>query len=646
MFPVEHSRGQSSREEELFHVKQTKMMTVDKHIKEILDRIPEKPGVYQYFNEEGVIIYVGKAKNLKRRVHSYFNKKHEDSPKTRILVRKIRDIRYTVVESETDALLLENNLIKQYKPRYNILLKDDKTYPSICIKKESFPRVFMTRKTVRDGSEYFGPYSSVPMVYTLLDLIKKIYPLRRCSLAMDENMIKEKKYNVCLYYHLHQCQGPCIGEQSKEAYEKDIAQIREILKGNLKSIESELREKIRAHADKLEFEKAQEYKVKLELIEGFRSKSYVVNSHLDRIDVYSYDENDHAAYINYLNIRQGCIIQAYTFEYRKHIEEEKEDILASGIFEMRKRFHSVNKSIIVPFPPNMQMDGIDFIVPKRGDAKKILDLSERNVRQYKLDILKQQEKLNPDQRASRILQQLKTDLHMKELPMHIECFDNSNIQGTHPVASCVVFKKARPSKKDYRHFSIKTVIGANDFASMEEILHRRYSRLLKEDQELPQLVIVDGGKGQLSSAVKSMRNLTDNEDFKEYNREERKAFQEKIDKIQLIGIAKKLEEIYFPGDSIPLYLNKDSESLKLIQQLRDEAHRFGITFHRKLRSKSQIHSQLDDIKNIGPVTKKKLLSTFKSTQKIKEASLEEIMQVAGKSRANIIYKFFHTENES
>jgi len=620
------------------------MMTDDRHIKEILDRIPEKPGVYQYFNEDGAVIYVGKAKNLKRRVHSYFNKNHEDSPKTRILVRKIKDIRYTVVENETDALLLENNLIKQYKPRYNILLKDDKTYPSICIKKENYPRVFMTRKIIRDGSEYYGPYSSVPMVYTLLDLIKKIYPLRRCNLAMDEKMIQEKKYNVCLYYHLHQCQGPCIGAQSQEDYEKDVAQIREILKGNLKGIETELQGKIARHAERLEFEKAQEYKEKLALIEGFRSKSYIVNSRLDRFDVYSYDENEQAAYINYLNIRQGCIVQAYTFEYRKHIEEEREDILASGIFEMRKRFKSTNKSIIVPFLPNMQMDGIDFIVPKRGDARRILELSERNVRQYKLDILKQQEKLNPDQRATRIMQQLKKDLHMQELPLHIECFDNSNIQGTNPVASCVVFKKAKPSKKDYRHFKIKTVVGANDFASMEEILQRRYSRLLKEAQPLPQLVIVDGGKGQLSSAVKTMGKITETEDFKEYSAEERQQFQQQIDSIQLIGIAKKLEEIYFPGDSIPLYLDKESESLKLIQHLRDEAHRFGITFHRQLRSKGQIHSELDEIKDIGPVTKKKLLLTFKSTRKIKEATLEELAAVVGNSKARLIYDYFHDNN--
>lgn len=620
------------------------MLSTHKHLQAILERVPENPGIYQYFDKKGTVIYVGKAKNLKRRVHSYFNKNHDDSPKTRILVSKIADIKYTVVESEMDALLLENNLIKKYKPRYNILLKDDKTYPSICVKREAFPRIFMTRKIVKDSSEYFGPYSSVPMVYTLLDLIKKLYPIRTCAHSLDKKSIENGNYQLCLYYHLKKCKAPCMGYQSEEEYDENIKQVKQILNGNLKQVEALLVEEMQEAAEKLAFEKAQECKDKLDLLENYRSKSYIANTNLSHLDVFSYDENEHSAFINYLNIANGAVVQTYTIEYKKQIEtEEKESILASGIFEIRQALKSRNRRILVPFIPSFEEKGVELVVPKRGDAKKLMDLSLRNVKQYKLDLLKQQEKLNPEQRATSLMTKMKEDLHLKELPWHIECFDNSNIQGTNPVASCVVFKKAKPSKKDYRHFKIKTVEGPNDFASMEEILTRRYSRLLKEEAELPQLVVVDGGKGQLHSAVVAMSNITKNEIFNDWSEEEKSAGQDKINQIQLIGIAKRLEEIFYPGDCIPLYLDKRSETLKVIQHLRDEAHRFGITFHRDLRSKSQIHSELDDIKHIGEKTKTKLLKEFKSIAGIKKASKEDLVNCVGESKANIIYDYFNSK---
>lgn len=620
------------------------MLSNNKHLQTILERVPENPGIYQYFDKKGTVIYVGKAKNLRRRVHSYFNKNHDDSPKTRILVSKIADIKYTVVESEMDALLLENNLIKKYKPRYNILLKDDKTYPSICIKKEAFPRIFMTRKIVKDGSEYYGPYSSVPMVYTLLDLIKKLYPIRTCAHHLDKKNIDNHQYQICLYYHLKKCKGPCEGYQSEEEYNENISHIREILRGNLKDIAAILKDEMQKAAEDLAFEKAQECKDKLQLLENYRSKSYIANTNLSNLDVFSYDENETSAFINYLNICHGSIVQTYTIEYKKQIEEEKESLLASGIFEIRQKLKSKNKRILVPFIPSFEENGVELVVPKRGDAKKLMDLSMRNVKQYKLDLLKQQEKLNPEQRSTSLMTKMKEDLHLKEIPWHIECFDNSNIQGTNPVASCVVFKKGKPSKKDYRHFKIKTVEGPNDFASMEEILTRRYSRLLKEEAALPQLVIVDGGKGQLHSAVVAMSNITKNSTFDDWSEEEKRAGQDKINHIQLIGIAKRLEELFFPGDSIPLYLDKRSETLKVIQHLRDEAHRFGITFHRDLRSKAQIHSELDDIKHIGEITKTKLLKEFKSIAGIKRASLEELTACIGNSKAAIVYGYFNKTN--
>ncbi len=615
------------------------MQAPSSHINQILSGLPELPGIYQYMGEEGRIIYVGKAKNLKKRVLSYFNKTHDDSPKTAILVRKIKDIRYTVVENEQDALLLENNLIKEHQPRYNVLLKDDKTYPSICIKNERFPRVFQTRRILKDGSEYYGPYSSVPMVRAILDLIGKLHPLRSCSLDLSDKKIETGKYRVCLDYHIKKCLGPCVGYQSEASYNKNIDHIRHILKGNLETVEHILKKEIKEHAAALRFEEAQACKTKLELLDLYRSKSYIVNSGIKELDVFSWDETENAAFINYLHVHNGCIVQTYTFEYRKKIEEDKESLLASGIYEMRSRFNSKSKEIVVPFIPSIELENVQFRVPKQGDRKKLLDLSKNNVRQYKIDLLKQEEKLNPEQRATRILQTLKKDLQLSELPIHIECFDNSNIQGSNPVASCVVFKKAKASKKEYRHFSIKTVAGIDDFASMKEVISRRYTRLAKEEQEIPQLIIVDGGKGQLSSAVEAHENII--EVCKKENIDQ--AILEKIRSIRIIGIAKRLEEIYFPHDSTPLYLNKNSESLKLIQQMRDEAHRFGISFHRKLRSKVQIKSELDEISGIGSVTKNQLLKHFKSLKKIQEAGSDELEKIVGKAKANSIINYYKSK---
>jgi excinuclease ABC subunit C len=594
------------------------------HVQDLLKRIPENPGVYQYFDETGTIIYVGKAKNLKKRVLSYFSKDHSDSPKTRILVRKIQDLKYIVVETEEDALLLENNLIKQYRPKYNVMLKDDKTYPSICIKKEPFPRVFQTRNIIHDGSEYFGPYSSVPMVRALLQVLKKVYPIRNCKLPMLDQQIKSGKYKVCLEYQIKKCMGPCVGYQSQEEYMANIQDIREILKGNIHVISKHLMSEMKSLASELKFEEAHLVKEKYELIEQYRSKSAIVNSGLHNIEVYSFDETDQSAIINYLYLVNGCIVRGMTLEYKKRLEEEKEELLSTAIFEIRHRYGSPAKEIIVPFHPELEIEGITFTIPQRGDRKKILDLSMQNVRQYKVDLLKQQEKLNPEQRTTRILSTVKKDLNLNDLPLHIECFDNSNTQGSFPVSSCVVFKNAKPSKRDYRHFNVKTVEGPNDFASMEEVLTRRYSRLLEEGQSLPQLVIVDGGKGQLSSAVKALQEVG------------------VFDKLQVIGIAKNLEELFFPGDSIPIYLDKNSETLKLIQQLRDEAHRFGITHHRNRRSKNQTASALDEIPGIGAATKTLLLKEFKSVKRIREAGLEDLQKVVGPSKAEKIALFLQS----
>lgn len=587
------------------------------YLKGIVSNLPERPGIYQYLNSEGTIIYVGKAKNLKRRVYSYFSKEHEPG-KTRVLVSKIADIRYIVVNTEEDALLLENNLIKKYRPRYNVLLKDDKTYPSICVSNEYFPKVFKTRKVERSGGSFYGPYSHAPSMNAVLALIKQLYPIRTCHLNLSPENIRSGKFKVCLEYHIKNCKGPCVGLQSHDDYLKNIAEIKEILKGNTGDISKTLFDEMQRLAMDLKFEEAQKVKEKYELIDSYRAKSEIVNAILHNIDVFSIADDEQSAFINYLHITNGSINQAFTFEYKKRLNETSQDLLAMGIVEMRERYKSVSREIIVPFEMDIELNNVIFTVPQRGDKKKLLELSEMNVKQYKVDRLKQAEKLNPEQRGVRIMKKMQSDLHLKELPIHIECFDNSNIQGAYPVASCVVFKMGKPAKKDYRHFNIKTVEGPNDFASMEEIVYRRYKRLLDENQPLPQLVIVDGGKGQLSSAQKIFNELN------------------LFGRITLIGIAKRLEEIFFPDDPYPIYLDKNSESLKVIQHLRDEAHRFGITFHRNQRSKGQTVSALDQINGIGEKTKTALLKEFKSVKRIKEASLEELTAVVGEAKAKNI----------
>lgn len=595
-------------------------------IKNTLAVIPNQPGCYQFFDEKGTVIYVGKAKDLKKRVSSYFNKYH-DHPKTRILVRNIRKIKYIVVNTEEDTFLLENNLIKELKPRYNVMLKDDKTYPSIVIKNEFFPRVYKTRNIVKDGSKYFGPYTSVLSVNALLEIVRKVYKIRTCRLNLTPENIAANKFKVCLEYHINRCKGPCEGLQSLEDYDKNIEEINEILKGNVSIIEKQVIKRMNELSAEMRYEEAHELKEKLQLIQNFREKSQVISNINYNLDVFSFEEDENSAFINYLHVVNGGITQAYTFEYKKKLDETPEELLGLGIVEMRQRFGSETKEIIVPFIPDLKLTNVDFVIPQRGDKRKLLLLSEKNVKQYKIDKLKKAEMLNPDQRAMRILTTLQKDLQLKDIPWHIECFDNSNIQGTNPVSACVVFKKAKPSKKDYRHFNIKSVLGPNDYASMREVIERRYSRLLNEGESLPQLIVVDGGKGQLSVAVNSLQKIG------------------LYGKIAVIGIAERLEEIYFPDDPIPLYIDKNSESLKLIQHLRDEAHRFGLTFHRKKRSKAQIFSELDTIKGIGTETKKKLLLHFKSIKRLKESEKDEIIRVIGKSKGEIIWDWLNNKGK-
>lgn len=589
-------------------------------IKNTLAVIPHQPGCYQFLDEGGTVIYVGKAKDLKKRVSSYFNKHHEH-PKTRILVRKIRQIKYIVVNSEEDTFLLENNLIKQLKPRYNVMLKDDKSYPFIVVKNEYFPRVYKTRNVVKDGSRYFGPYTSVQSVNALLDIFRRVYKIRTCQLNLTPENIAAGKFKVCLEYHIRRCEGPCEGLQSLADYNKNIEEIIEILKGNVAIIEKQVLEKMQSLAEQLRFEEAHSLKEKLLLIQNFREKSQVVSNIHYNLDVFSIEESEQSAYINYLHVVNGAVNQAYTFEYKKKLDETPEELLGMGIVEMRQRFGSDMKEIIIPFIPDLKLPNVEFTIPQRGEKRKLLNLSEKNVKQYKIDKLKKAEMLNPEQRTTRILKGVQNDLQLKEIPWHIECFDNSNIQGTNPVAACVVFKKAKPSKKDYRHYNVKSVVGPDDFASMREIVERRYSRLLNEGAPLPQLIVIDGGKGQLHAAVESLQKIG------------------LYGKIAIIGIAKRLEEIYFPEDPVPLYIDKSSETLKLIQQARDEAHRFGITFHRQKRSKSQTTSELDQVKGIGTETKKKLLVHFKSIKRIKEATKEEIVSLIGNSKGEIIWKW-------
>lgn len=583
--------------------------------------LPDSPGVYQYFDKEDVIIYVGKAKNLKKRVSSYFTKNHENG-KTRILVKKIVRIEHVIVDTETDALLLENNLIKKYKPRYNILLKDDKSYPWICIKKERFPRIFSTRRVIKDGSEYFGPYTNVKTVYALLDLIKELYPLRTCNYDLHETKINTDKYKVCLEYHLQNCKGPCEGLQTEENYLQDIKAIRDIIKGNFKESLEQFHQIMLDFAADMKFEEAQKIKEKLDSLQNYQSKSTIVNPSINNVDVFSIISDETHGYANFFKVMNGAIVQSYTTEIKKKLDETDKELLELFIIETRQRFNSLSREIYVPFKVNLG-EHIKVTIPKLGDKKRIVELSERNAKYYRQEQFKQIKIVDPERHVKRIMGQMKKDLRLHEEPRHIECFDNSNIQGTHPVAACVVFKDGKPSKKEYRHFNIKTVEGPDDFASMEEVVYRRYKRLLEEDKSLPQLIVIDGGKGQLSSALKSLDLLG------------------LRGKIAIIGIAKRLEEIYYPGDSVPLYLDKKSETLKIIQYLRNEAHRFGITFHRNKRSKSAIQSELEKIPNIGKQTITNLLRTFKSVKRVKSANLNELKEVVGLSRAQKIYQYYH-----
>ena len=602
-------------------------MKENSNIENILKNLPHNPGVYQYYDDAGRLIYVGKAKNLKKRVSSYFHKEKHESGKVNVLVKKIADIKYIVVKSEFDALLLENNLIKEYQPRYNILMKDDKTYPWICIKKERFPRIFPTRTVVKDGSIYFGPYASVKMMNTLLDLVRHLYPLRNCNLNLTEENIKSKKFKVCLEYHIGNCKGPCEALQTEEDYNTNIANIQDVIKGNINSVEKQLKALMKTYSESLEFEKANIVKEKIELLEKYQSKSMVVNPAITNVDVFSLVGNESNAYVNYLKIINGAIIQSHSVEIKKKLDETDEEIIALSIIEFRQRFNSDSAEIIIPIQLETDIPGLTITVPQKGDKKQLLDLSERNARYYMMDKKKQKELVDPERHSKRILETMKKDLRLPELPVHIECFDNSNIQGAFPVSALVVFKNAKPDKKEYRHFNIKTVKGPNDFASMEEVILRRYKRLLDENQSLPQLIIVDGGKGQVSSALKSLEKL------------------ELRGKINLIGIAKKLEEIYYPGDSLPLYLDKKSETLKVIQQMRDEAHRFGITHHRGRREKSITKSQLIEIEGIGEKTIQTLLRKFKSVNNIKKASLEEIQVIAGKAKGKEIFEYFKKDQK-
>ncbi|MDD3209871.1 excinuclease ABC subunit UvrC [Bacteroides graminisolvens] len=602
-------------------------LNANEYLRGIVLNLPEKPGIYQYLNSEGTIIYVGKAKNLKKRVYSYFNKNHEPG-KTRVLVSKIVDIRYIVVNSEEDALLLENNLIKKYKPRYNVLLKDDKTYPSICVQNEYFPRVFKTRKIIRNGSSYYGPYSHLPSMYALLNLIKHLYPIRTCSLNLSPENIKIGKYNVCLEYHIKNCAGPCIGLQTHDEYMRNIAEIKEILKGNTSEISKAIFQKMNELATELKFEEAQILKRKYDLIENYRSKSEVVSSTLHNVDVFSIEEDgERAAFINYLHITNGAINQAFTFEYKKRLGETKEELLELGIIEMRERYKSLSPEIIIPFKIEMNLNNVLFTIPQRGDKKKLLDLSILNVKQYKVDRMKQAEKLNPEQRSLKLMKEIQLLLKLDRPPLHIECFDNSNIQGSDAVAACVVFKRIKPSKKEYRKYIIKTVEGADDYASMKEVVKRRYERLREENASLPDLIITDGGKGQMEAV--------------------RKALEEINIRIPIAGLAKDKkhrtsEFLYgFPVQTIGL--KQGTPLFKLFEQIQDEVHRFAITFHRQKRSKRQLASTLDDIKGIGQKTKQLLLVNLKSVKRIKESTLEELIPIIGKAKAEIVFNYFNQE---
>ena len=598
-------------------------MTTSAEIALQLKTLPQQPGVYQYFDKDQKLLYVGKAKNLKKRVSSYFNKVH-DNARLNVLVRKIVTIKHIVVATETDALLLENNLIKNLQPRYNILLRDDKTYPWICIKNERFPRVFSTRNMIKDGSEYFGPYTSGRTLHTLLDLIKELYPLRNCNYDLSPQNINNQKYKVCLEYHIGNCLGPCEAHESEEDYLRKIQNIRQLLKGNFKENVKDFKQLMLHYAEEMMFEEAQAVKEKLQILENYQAKSTIVNPKINNVDVFSIVSDETMAYVNFLQIAHGSVIRSHTLELKKRLNETDEDLLTLAIVEIRERFKLLTKEVIVPFAVDLG-EKITVTIPKLGDKKQLLDLSERNARYYRLDQLKQIKIVDPDRHANRIMAQMKTDLRLHEEPRHIECFDNSNIQGTNPVAACVVFKDGKPSKKDYRHFNIKTVVGPDDFASMEEVVFRRYRRMLDEGEALPNLIIIDGGKGQLGAALKSLDVLG------------------LRGKIAIIGIAKRLEELFYPGDSVPLYLDKKSETLKVIQHLRNEAHRFGITFHRNQRSKNAIDSSLTTIPGIGSKTMEKLMVAFKSIKRLKDTPETDIAAIVGKDKAHKVVSFFKSQ---
>lgn len=596
-------------------------MQVSPKIDSILKTLPEASGVYQYFDADEKILYVGKAKNLKKRISSYFHKEHDNS-KLRVLVKKIADIKTIVVSTEYDALLLENNLIKQYQPRYNVSLKDDKTYPWVCIKNERFPRIFYTRKKINDGSEYFGPYASVNSIKTLLAFIKENFKLRTCSLDLSEKNIAAKKFRACLDYHIGTCKAPCIGLQTQSDYDETIKQIRSILKGNISSVIRELKQQMNLSSEKMQFEEAHDIKLKLDALEKFQAKSMVVSNTIENLDVASFVSEEDLYYVNYFHIVNGAIIASKTLEIKRKLDETDSDILLYALFEIRTEIQSTAKEIVVPFYPESEFPDANFFVPKAGDKKIVLDLCRRNAEQYRFDKNRQLALINPEEHTQRIMQQMKKDLRMKEEPMRIECFDNSNIQGHFAVSAMTVFINGKPAKKEYRHFNIKTVEGPDDFATMEEVIYRRYKRVLEENTEMPQLIVIDGGKGQLSAAINSLQKLG------------------LMGKVAVIGIAKRLEEIYYPGDSIPMYLDKKSETLRILQHIRDEAHRFGITHHRKKRSKGSITTELNNIKGISDKTAQKLLAEFKSVKKIKESTLEEIEKVAGKAKAKLVVDYF------
>lgn len=591
-----------------------------------LSKIPHKPGIYQYYNDEGEIIYIGKAKDLKNRVSSYFIKdNYKINAKTKVLINKIRDIKFTIVDSEVDAWLLENSLIKKHKPRYNVLLKDDKTYPWIVIKNEKFPRIQWTRRIIKDGSKYLGPYPSVAMMHSILDLIKESYQLRTCNLALTPPNIAAGKFRACLEYQIGNCKAPCEGLQTEEDYKASIDEIKDILNGKTSQVIKRLKEKINEAAGSLNFELAHQLQKKYELLEKYQSKSTIVNSSITEVDVFSIASEEKVAFVNYLKVMHGTIIQTQTIEIKKCLDETDEELLALAISEFRNRYKSQSREIIVPFEIDIEDEKIKFTVPKAGEKKNLLDLSLKNVLFFKKEKIEQYEKLNPEVKVERLLTKMQKDLRLTELPQHIECFDNSNFQGKYPVSSIVVFKDAKPSKKDYRHFNVKTVEGPNDFATMEEAVYRRYKRILEENQALPQLIVIDGGKGQLSSAVKSLKKLGI------------------YDKLAVIGIAKRLEELYYPGDQYPLHLDKKSETLKVIQHLRDEAHRFGITFHRKKRDQGTLKTELELIEGIGKTSAEKLLKHFKSVKKVKEATEEQLLTIVNKKQAKTILEFFNTK---